>query len=122
MRNYSHFLRTRISHSELLKKRRLKTLYSHLINYQAAIQFLKPCYRLCTRNASLTQKIFYNVKKVYITTDCWTSINMESFMTVTAHFLNDNFQMISLLLECSNLTVQHISINLAEELKRVVTE
>ena len=30
--------------------------------------------------------------KVCITTDCWTSINNESFLAITAHFLTDNFE------------------------------
>ncbi|KAI4468007.1 dna replication-related element factor isoform a [Holotrichia oblita] len=63
-----------------------------------------------------------NVKSVCLTTDCWTSVNTESYIAVTAHFLNDEFQLRHILLDCSLMKTQHTSINLATEIKRVVTE
>lgn len=42
-------------------------------------------------------------------------------MATTVQFLNEKFEQISLLLECWHLSVQHTSINLANELKRVLT-
>ncbi|CAG9839181.1 unnamed protein product [Diabrotica balteata] len=69
-----------------------------------------------------TQQLITNSKKICVTTDCWTSSNMESYMGITVHYLDDDFKFISLLLDCSNLPVQHTSINLAKELKRVFVE
>lgn len=97
---------------------------------------LNPSYELPSRHAisrtmlpamyekcvTETTEVLNIAKKVCITTDCWTSVNMESFMAVTAHFLNDNFQPISLLLDCSNFSAQHTAANLAKELNNVVTE
>lgn len=69
-----------------------------------------------------TREILKKAKKICVTTDCWTSINMESYMATTVHFLDDNFKLISLLLECSSLSVHHTAKNLANELKKVLTE
>lgn len=60
--------------------------------------------------------------KVCVTTDCWTASNNEAFMAVTAHFVNENFELKSYLLECINLPVYHTSVNLVEQLRRVASE
>ncbi|KAJ8043461.1 Zinc finger BED domain-containing protein 1 [Holothuria leucospilota] len=39
------------------------------------------------------------VDKIALTTDCWTSRGMESFMTVTAHFLDENCNSKAFILE-----------------------
>lgn len=61
-------------------------------------------------------------KSFCITTDCWTAITNISYMAVTAHFIDENFQLNSLLLECSALSIQHISQNLADEISRILFE
>ncbi|XP_069699303.1 E3 SUMO-protein ligase ZBED1-like [Periplaneta americana] len=58
---------------------------------------------------------------VTITTDGWTSINNESYLSVTAHYIK-NVQMESYLLECYKYDAKHTAQNLAEELKRVTRE
>jgi hypothetical protein len=35
------------------------------------------------------------IKQVSLTTDCWTSINNEGFMTVTVHYLSAKIKMVS---------------------------
>ncbi|XP_018377324.1 PREDICTED: zinc finger BED domain-containing protein 1-like, partial [Trachymyrmex cornetzi] len=57
-----------------------------------------------------------------LTTDCWTSRNTESYIAVTVHFINDNFELISVLLECSTMSTNHTSKNLAHEIRRIVHE
>ncbi|CAH1107688.1 unnamed protein product [Psylliodes chrysocephalus] len=42
--------------------------------------------------------------------------------SVTAHYIDDNFVMKSVLLECSNTTDQHTSENLVKELQRIVSD
>lgn len=61
-------------------------------------------------------------KSFCITTDCWTSINTVNFMATTAHFLNDDFKLISILLECAATDGEHTSENLSKELQRIVSE
>ncbi|CAH1378438.1 unnamed protein product [Tenebrio molitor] len=64
-------------------------------------------------------------RKFCVTTDCWTSINttilhsLSNYIGVTAHFLNDNFELHSILLEYSAMHVSHTSENLAAELHRI---
>jgi hypothetical protein len=38
---------------------------------------------------------FSGIKQVSLTTDCWTSINNEGFMTVTVHYLSAKIKMVS---------------------------
>lgn len=62
------------------------------------------------------------VKSVTLTTDCWTSRNTENFLAVTVHFIDSNFEIQSLLLECTSFDESHTSKNLADALKNIITE
>lgn len=62
------------------------------------------------------------IKSACITTDSWTSPNTESFMAATAHFIDDNFQIKSLLLTCSHSPEAHTSKNLSSELRKITEE
>lgn len=54
---------------------------------------------------------------VSLTTDSWTSINNQSFMAITVHFINSNSVLCSNLLGCFEFTERHTSINLAAMLR-----
>ncbi|KAA0719764.1 hypothetical protein E1301_Tti022229 [Triplophysa tibetana] len=69
---------------------------------------------------NLMEKI-KSASAVCLTTDCWTSLTTESYMTVTCHFIED-FQMTSYLLDCFVLTERHTAAHLASELARVTNE
>lgn len=60
-----------------------------------------------------------SVTSVCITTDCWTSRSVESYIAVTCHFINDDFELKSILLDCAQINVSHTSRNLAEEIKNI---
>ena len=47
--------------------------------------------------------------------------NNDSYIAVTSHFVDENFKIKSVLLECSILAGSHTSYNLAQELQRIVT-
>ncbi|CAH1107682.1 unnamed protein product [Psylliodes chrysocephalus] len=66
------------------------------------------------------QREIGDVKSVTLTTDCWTSVSTESYMAVTVHFISNNFQTKSILLDCIHLPQSHTSENLAKELKQIV--
>nr|XP_022910336.1 zinc finger BED domain-containing protein 1-like [Onthophagus taurus] len=68
------------------------------------------------------KELLTEAKRICITTDCWTSINNEAYIAVTAHYVDDKFNLKSLLLECKNLPGNHTSANLAECLDTVVTD
>nr|CAI5847647.1 unnamed protein product [Callosobruchus analis] len=63
------------------------------------------------------RKLLAGAKKICLTTDCWTSVNMDSFIAVTSHFINDEYELKSILLECSVLMGHHTSQNLATTFK-----
>ncbi|XP_060845484.1 E3 SUMO-protein ligase ZBED1-like [Rhopalosiphum padi] len=65
-----------------------------------------------------------NVSAVYLTTDGWTSRNNESFLAVTAHFIDpDNVtELSSVLLACTSFEDSHTADNLALFLKNTVDE
>nr|CAI5839881.1 unnamed protein product [Callosobruchus analis] len=71
---------------------------------------------------SETKKFAQDIRKICITTDCWTSRNNESYMAVIGHFIDNNFIQHSDLLDCSVFPERHTSVNLAAELRRVATE
>nr|CAH7747683.1 unnamed protein product [Callosobruchus chinensis] len=68
------------------------------------------------------RQVISNVKKICLTTDCWTSVNTESFIAVTGHFINQDFKLVSILLECSVMKGNHTSENLEATLNRIVTD
>lgn len=53
---------------------------------------------------------------ICITTDSWTSVNNVSFVSVTAHFI-DNGNMKSYLLDCFPFSERHTAVNITEYLK-----
>ncbi len=63
------------------------------------------------------------IKQVALTTECWTSINNEGFMTLTVHyFLCEKLKVLSRVLNTIKIDERHTSVNLAKELRRIVAE
>jgi len=60
------------------------------------------------------------VESACLTTDCWTSRNNESFMAITIHFIDTEFELKSILLECSSFNLNHTGHNLAQEIERIL--
>lgn len=65
-----------------------------------------------------------NVSAVCMTTDGWTSLNNESFVAVTVHFVDpkNETQLSSVLLGCENFRDKHTADNLAIFLRNTVDE
>jgi hypothetical protein len=59
---------------------------------------------------------------IALTTDTWTSLTSTSFMSVTAHFLNDEEILSSKMLDCSSFHERHTSENLKERLLDVIAD
>lgn len=62
-----------------------------------------------------------NVEYVALTTDCWSSINVQGFITVTCHFLFD-FKLISAVLQTVILTESHTAVYLSEQIKKIMDD
>lgn len=60
-------------------------------------------------------------KSICLTTDCWTSQAMDSYLAVTAHFLID-FELKSVLLHCEQLSGSHTADALAAVLKTIASQ
>ncbi|KAJ8932259.1 hypothetical protein NQ314_014805 [Rhamnusium bicolor] len=104
--------------------------------FRAFVHALNPAYELPNRkknSATLIparyeecmtacRQLVNTVKKISLTTDCWTSVNMESFIAPTEHFINDNYELQTMLLECGSMKSHHTSENLAATINRIVTD
>ncbi|KAK0145636.1 Zinc finger BED domain-containing protein 1 [Merluccius polli] len=63
-----------------------------------------------------------NAGRVAITCDAWTSIATVSYVTVTAHFINNDWQLVSLVLQTRAMYESHTGANVADLLKKVASE
>ncbi|KAJ8939918.1 hypothetical protein NQ314_010942 [Rhamnusium bicolor] len=68
---------------------------------------------------NLQQKLS-KVKSVCITIEHWTSSVNESYMGVTAHYIDDQFEMCSSLLQCSLFEGSHAATAIADGLRRIL--
>jgi DNA-binding PucR family transcriptional regulator len=92
------------------------------------VKALNPSYQLPGRNAisknmipalyehclNAVQEKMDSVKSACITTDCWISRNVDSYLAVTAHYITEDFSLNSVLIGFSLITGSHTSENLAE--------
>lgn len=62
------------------------------------------------------------VEHVNLTTDCWTSKQNFSYISLTAHYLDQNLNMKSCFLSIRHLIGGHSSENLASFLKQIIEE
>lgn len=61
-------------------------------------------------------------KSVSLTTDCWTDSSSVSYITVTLHYVDDNFKLKTYNLETSTFTERHTAENLLNFLKLLCNE
>ncbi|XP_049451338.1 E3 SUMO-protein ligase ZBED1-like isoform X1 [Epinephelus fuscoguttatus] len=83
-------------------------------------RFKIPCYR--TMNGKIT-KLFDTTKggiremlhgeKLALTTDGWSSLATESYVTVTAHFIDEDWEMRNVVLDTSELQTAHTAANVS---------
>ena len=66
--------------------------------------------------------ILQNKKHISFTTDAWRSINKDSYITVTAHVIDDNLVLHSVVLDTSEIKKRHTSDNLFDHIKNVLQE
>lgn len=92
---------------------------------------LDPRYECPSRNTIMERYIvpMYNITKDEvksylqcapshsITTDAWTSKNMDSFITTTAHFITEEFSLESVVLDTQRVTGSHTADRLAQQIQ-----
>lgn len=59
---------------------------------------------------------------VALTTDIWSSSATEAYITVTLHYLNENWKLCSYVLETSEFSDRHTSANIAERLTEIASQ
>ncbi|CAG5015362.1 unnamed protein product [Parnassius apollo] len=71
------------------------------------------------------EKVQVNIDSAWavcLTTDSWTSINNVSFVSVTAHYLDNTYIMRSYLLDCFSFSDRHTAKNLCQSLQAKIVE
>ncbi|CAG4957002.1 unnamed protein product [Parnassius apollo] len=59
---------------------------------------------------------------ICLTTDLWTSRSNESYIAITAHYMTDDFEFKTVLLDCCNFHDSNTGENIQEVLKNIVAE
>ena len=96
------------------------------------VTFLQPGYRLPSRKYITTvlkrkhdvgkEQLKKNLKKAFsvsLTTDIWSSLATEGYITVSAHYLTPDWDMCSYVLETSGFPERHIGDNIANKLCKI---
>ncbi|KAJ8353306.1 hypothetical protein SKAU_G00208730 [Synaphobranchus kaupii] len=98
--------------------------------FRELINFLEPGYRIPSRGTITTRiEARFNESKaelktqlattnVALTTDCWSALTTESYITVTCHYIEQNWQVKSAVLLTESMSVRHTADNLAEKLNQ----
>ncbi|XP_075325281.1 E3 SUMO-protein ligase ZBED1-like [Odontesthes bonariensis] len=102
--------------------------------FQELMGFIEPGYRIPSRK-TFTNRLEqqYAEKKaelkeklasadVALTTDCWTALTTESYITVTCHYIEEDWQVKSAVLLTESFSDKHTADNLAEKLKESVDD
>jgi len=98
--------------------------------FKQFVKALNPNYELPNRHAiskelipALYEKCLVEMKSLTstvesacLTTDCWTSRNNESFIAITIHLIDTEFELKSILLGCHSFNLNHTANNLAQEI------
>ncbi|GBN07691.1 hypothetical protein AVEN_249458-1 [Araneus ventricosus] len=99
--------------------------------FKRFVHMLCPAYNLPTRK-TLSNNILQNcfvetmskvrgsvkmAPAVSLTMDSWTSINNESYLAVTAHFIDSTTELRTFLLDCSKMDSSHTSQELSKQIK-----
>ncbi|KAJ8940592.1 hypothetical protein NQ314_010670 [Rhamnusium bicolor] len=70
----------------------------------------------------LVKNKFRDAESISITTDTWTSSATENYIAITAHYLDKNWIINSLLVDCFKFGESHTSQNLRNELLKSLRE
>ncbi|KAJ7983682.1 hypothetical protein DPEC_G00374110 [Dallia pectoralis] len=91
--------------------------------FRELLHVLDPTYVIPTRKAlkamvdrkykEAAREQLQEVAAVSLTSDMWTSLNMDAFLAVTCHFINDNDKLCTILLGVEHFPKSHTAENLA---------
>ena len=89
--------------------------------------WLRPCILCLHTHVSKVCCDLYDTQKdqisncghVALTTDIWTSATIHAYMTVTVHFINDSWQLLSKVLVTEKMPERHTGQHIADRLIKV---
>jgi hypothetical protein len=70
----------------------------------------------------ILKEVLKNINSLAITCDGWTSLANNSYLGVTAHFINSEFKLDSLTLACKHMPISHTGENLANMLLQIFSD
>ena len=90
--------------------------------FKALLKFIEPGYKVpsATHITHVVQKLKEDALSLAITSDIWTSCANDAYISLTAHFISADWQMVSCVLATSPFPEQHTGVNTAEKLKQIV--
>ena len=100
--------------------------------FREVLKYIEPGYKIPSRTTITTRveasyvrkkaelKIQLATANVALTTDCWTSLTTESYITVTCHYIEPDWQLMSAVLLTESMPVRHTADNLADKLNQAV--
>ncbi len=65
----------------------------------------------------LKQRLKNEAQFIALTTDIWTSLATESYLSVTAHYIDSNWELQAFVLETLSFPERHTGVNIADKLK-----
>lgn len=71
---------------------------------------------------TMLKSILEETEFITITTDGWTSLTNESYISVTAHFITKKWEFVSCLLSCFGYSERHTAQNLHDEISEILRE
>lgn len=102
--------------------------------FKEFIREIEPRYTISSRG-TITNRIvkLYNTTKenirkiisgqsIALTTDGWTSVATDSYVTVTAHFINEDWEMKDIVLQTTEFKKSHTAENVAEVIDNILRE
>ena len=102
--------------------------------FRRLINYLEPNYRVpsavhitsCLQEHYETAKtrliqMLQEPNHIALTTDIWTSVATQSYITVTAHFISSNWDLKTCLLQTANFPENHTADNIYEKLKEILS-
>lgn len=78
--------------------------------------------KLYEESKANVKQTIQEAESIAITTDGWTSRNTESYITITAHVINNDWEMENVVLQTRPLFESHTGLHIAEVLRAALTE
>nr|XP_010776357.1 PREDICTED: zinc finger BED domain-containing protein 1-like [Notothenia coriiceps] len=78
--------------------------------------------RLCAQTKAHFKASLGKAERVALTCDGWTSRTTEAYVTITAHFINEEWELVTYVLQTRDMPESHTGHNLAEHLRKALAE